>query len=71
MPVTLFELTVPRFRRALGVIVHLLDRAEAHCPPTAQLRQIRMHREASICTTFHHVRHSSCCENSPSLSLVA
>ena len=30
MPVTLFELTVPRFRRALGVIVHLLDRAEAH-----------------------------------------
>lgn len=29
MPVTLFELTVPRFRRALGVIVHLLDRAEA------------------------------------------
>ena len=30
MPVTLFELTVPRFHRALGVIVHLLDRAEAH-----------------------------------------
>ncbi|MFN9847803.1 MAG: DUF1993 family protein [Alphaproteobacteria bacterium] len=30
MLVTLFELTVPRFRRALGVIVHLLDRAEAH-----------------------------------------
>ena len=29
MPVILFELTVPRFRRALGVIVHLLDRAEA------------------------------------------
>ena len=29
MPVTLFELTLPRFRRALGVIVHLLDRAEA------------------------------------------
>lgn len=29
MPVTLFELTVPRFQRALGVIVHLLDRAEA------------------------------------------
>lgn len=29
MPVTIFELTVPRFRRALGVIVHLLDRAEA------------------------------------------
>ncbi len=29
MPITLFELTVPRFRRALGVIVHLLDRAEA------------------------------------------
>ena len=28
MPITLFELTVPRFRRALGVIVHLLDRAE-------------------------------------------
>ena len=29
MPVTLLELTVPRFRRALGVITHLLDRAEA------------------------------------------
>jgi len=29
MPVTIFELTVPRFRRALGVIAHLLDRAEA------------------------------------------
>lgn len=29
MPVTLFELTVPRFRRALAVIGHLLDRAEA------------------------------------------
>lgn len=29
MPVTMFELTVPRFRRALGVITHLLERAEA------------------------------------------
>ena len=30
MTVTLFELPVPRFRRALGVIGHLVDRAEAH-----------------------------------------